>query len=144
MGFYNYNTKDPLGIDVQSRGMNNRFRYQQEHPGNAFGPLPSMQWEGYFQSLEDAGVTHMGDSSTKQGFDSQFGSLPSTYDPQRQASAVDTMPSNQIGQAGRNLPLGVYGDNIPAMDALTRVTGGGGFVGRGKKPAPVAKSVKKG
>ena len=130
MAFYNYDTTDPLGIDRQSRGLNSRFRYAQEHPGSSFGPLPSAGWSGYFQSLQDAGVSRLGDSSTRPGFGSQFGALPDTYDPNFQASAPATMPSNQIGVPGETMPNGVYGESIPAMDALTRATGGGGFVAR--------------
>jgi len=141
MAFYNYETKDPLGIDRGIRGLNSRFDFQQQNPGNAFGPLPSMQWEGFFQSLKDNGVTGLGDSSTKAGFGPQFGALPSTYNPSYQGSAVETMPSNQVGVPGQNMPLGSYGESIPAMDALTKITGGGGFMNRKRgtmKAAPKA------
>jgi hypothetical protein len=122
--FYGYDTKDPLGIDRGIRGMNNRFNFQQQNPGNAFGPLPSMQWEGFFQGLQDRGVSKVGDSSTRRGFGPQFGALPSTYNPDFQVSASESMPSNQIGVPGEEAPLGVYGSSIPSMDSLSRSTGG--------------------
>src|SRR5215510_9323082 len=42
---------DPLGLDLQARGMANA-RAQM----SPIGPLPDPRWAGFFQALEDAGV----------------------------------------------------------------------------------------
>lgn len=116
-------SSDPLGIGLQSRAAQSRFNYGVQNPGTSFGPGHSAAWDGFFQALNEAGVSHLGDSSTRMGFGPQFGSLPSTYNPSFQTSAVRASgPSNQIGTPG-----------IPqSMSSLQQ------SVGRtAKKPAPV-------
>lgn len=98
--FYGYDTKDPLGIDRMARGVNSRFEFQQQNPGNAFGPLHSAQWDGFFQALQDQGVKRLADNSIGQArgmFPGQE-ATPNTYDPRYQTSAVAAAgPSNQVG-----------------------------------------------
>jgi hypothetical protein len=122
---------DPLGIDVQSRGINRRWNYGIEHPEARLsgGPLPDPRWEGFFQAMSDQGVTKMADNSVGQarGMFAPKAAAPSTYNPDFQGSAVDTMPSNQLGVAGGHAPLGMVGNSIPSMDALTKATGGFSF-----------------
>lgn len=108
-----WQNSDPLGIGVQSRAAQNRFNFNVENPGTSFGPGHSAAWDGFFQAMQDQGVSNVGDSSTRMGFGPQFGALPSTFNPRFQTSAVQASgPSNQIGTPG-----------IPAsMQALQRRT----------------------
>jgi hypothetical protein len=120
---------DPLGIALQSRAADKRFRFQQDHPGSSFGPLPDSRWDGFFQAMDEAGVDGVADSSVgaKKGMWSGKAPMGSTYDPRYQTSAVDTMPSNQLGTAGLTAENGMAGESIPSMDSLLRATGGGGI-----------------
>lgn len=63
------NTVDPLGIDVKRRGMDAYYaEAKKSDPNYMSGPLPDPEWEGYFQSLADAGVTKVGqDVARPQG-----------------------------------------------------------------------------
>lgn len=91
---------DPLGIGLQSRAANRRFTYGVQNPGSNFGPGHSSAWDGYFQALNEAGVSNLGDNSmgVHRGMFDAKPALPSTYNPAFQTSAVDAMgPSNQIG-----------------------------------------------
>src|SRR5262245_66626675 len=45
---------DPLGIDLQTRGLENAWRQRQQF--GPIGPQPDPRWAGFFQALEDAGV----------------------------------------------------------------------------------------
>jgi len=48
------------------------------------GPLPDPAWEGLFQAMSERGVSKV------KGAAEPFGALPSTYDPEPQASALHT------------------------------------------------------
>lgn len=86
---------DPLGIAVQGRGMQRRFQFAQQNPGSSFGPLPSAAWEGLFQAMQENGV-----NKTKFDSGGQFGSLPSTYNPAFQQSALNkSNPMTGLSQA---------------------------------------------
>lgn len=117
---------DPGGISLMNRARQNRLEYEQQNRGRNFGPLSDPRWDGFFQAMNEAGVSRIADNSVGEARGMFPGKepLPSTYDPTYQQSAVDTMPSNQIGVAGPDAPLGVRGGSIPSMDALTRATGG--------------------
>lgn len=132
---------DPLGIALKSRASQSRQNYALNegwgHP--MFGPLPDPQWDGFFQSLAESGVSRLGDNSVGEAKGMFPGAKPNvaTYDPSYQTSAIDSMPSNHIGSAGMGAPMGARGESIASMDALNGATGGftakGSTMGRGRQ-----------
>ena len=71
---------DPLGIGVQSRGMDSRFQYNIDHPGSSlFGPLPDPRWEGFFQALKEAGVENLVGPEDKPGESHQLRGTPTSF-----------------------------------------------------------------
>lgn len=50
---------DPLGIDAQTRGLENTWAARLA-TGSPIGPLPDPRWAGYFQTLADRGVDRIG------------------------------------------------------------------------------------
>jgi hypothetical protein len=122
-------SNDPLGIGLITRAQDRRRNYAMgEGFGNGGfgGPLPDPAWDGFFQALSEKGVRGLADNSVGEakGMFPESGSTVSTYDPSFQTSAVDTMPSNQLGTSGsgRMAGLGEPGPSIPSMDALLQKT----------------------
>lgn len=105
-GYGNVQGADPLGNAVQGRGMQRRFEFAQEHPGTSFGPLPDPKWEGLFQAMQEQGVDKVADNSvgeargmwgngTSDPYRPRFSSLPSTYNPNYQQSALGPLQGLQ-------------------------------------------------
>jgi hypothetical protein len=127
-GIFDPNT-DPLGIGLRQRAGDRQSAYYNENPAARMAHaniFSDPRWDAYFQSLDEAGVSKLADQSVGEAKGMFPASAPaaSTYDPSYQTSAVDTMPSNQFNVPGEGAPTGVYGSSIPAMDALSRATGG--------------------
>lgn len=102
---------DPLAIGLQSRARQKRLDY---YNGAGFGHmgtvLPDPKWDGFFQAMDEAGVSNLADSSVgiKKGMWSPGAPQGGTYDPRYQSSAVDAMsPSRQLGVPGANVPSSV-------------------------------------
>ena len=97
---------DPLGTNRKARGMEAYMDAQrQSDPRYMSGPLPDPQWEGFFQSLADNGVTRLGqDVARPEGIaddPSQPGWAPPTAAPAQSLTAQDLlnqrlMKSNNI------------------------------------------------
>jgi hypothetical protein len=55
--------EDPLGINLQARGMAHRAAYDQaeweRNPYAKSGPLPNPMWEGFHQALQERGVDRL-------------------------------------------------------------------------------------
>jgi hypothetical protein len=45
---------DPLGLGLQARARENRFRLAAAGRLSPIGPLPDPQWEGFFQAVSEA------------------------------------------------------------------------------------------
>ena len=58
---------DPLGLSSMARGRQRRMDYAMQHPGYNFGPLPDPQWEGYFDRLNQAGVSGLRGGESPEG-----------------------------------------------------------------------------
>jgi len=110
------NLTDPLGVDVQQRGMANARAARQALVQRSFdeadprlatsaitGPLPNPQWEGFLQSLHDAGATNI------RGGPSPAGSTQLTGTPVQPT----WMPTAHLAPGA--LPTGTAGDALAGV-----------------------------
>lgn len=92
-------SEDPLGIGLQARAAQRMKDQQvgQDPSGWMNRPiqtvLPDPQWQGWFQALQEAGATNLGDSSQMERkglWDPSNQPYEPTFDPTHQTSAEAT------------------------------------------------------
>lgn len=144
MTFNGLSLADQIGLE--SRAADRRRNYAMGEgfgTGANLGPLPDPKWDGFFQALSEKGVRRLADNSVGEAT-GQFPESPqpvSTVNPNFQTSAVDSMPSNQLGTGQMTMPgagystIGHTGGSIPSMDALQKTT----RAGAGRRPQRVVK-----
>lgn len=77
---------DPLGIGVQSRASDARWRNILTGQGPTQGPLPDSKWEGFFQALQEHGVNRL-----------VGGPSQAELDLEKQTGRFQTLPNQSLG-----------------------------------------------
>jgi hypothetical protein len=122
---------DPLGVDVQTRGLANARAAQQDLIDRSYteqnpllatsaitGPLPDPKWAGFFQSLRDAGVTKLRGGASPAGSTQLTGESLGTGWMPTAGLAPGVSPTGTAGDA-----LGRVQTSMPgSLDALQAKT----------------------
>src|SRR5262245_17131316 len=112
---------DPLGIDLQTRGLENAWRQRQQF--GPIGPLPDPRWAGFFQALEDAGVDELVGGPSAPGSNQLTGIAdPFSVDARGRVRALPSVTSSgTAGEALADVAESMSGQS-GSMQALFKAT----------------------
>lgn len=114
-------SQDPLGIALMGRAKAARDKQHLDSMSNVNsmqvgGPAPDPKWDGFFQAMNEAGVTGLADNSVgvKKGMFGAEAPLPDTYNPRYQITSLK-------GKVGRSNQINSKA--LPSMQGIDSAIG---------------------